>query len=256
MRANHFGSQVFHFSPPYNYTPRFLDGVAYGAGKSDTPVLRDAHLSLSFERGSIEIYTQMHKLVRYRCRPHAGQKFVARDQRFEFLGRIGDGAVGLVRKAQNMSNGQIVAVKVLAPDPKYIDPAAFDDVAERFKREGSRGSRLRDDNLVDIIAYEENANGTCFDKARVKNPFIIMEYVKGRTLESFIKKLGSRRTEGAPVVTKQTLTIAHRIAKALEYLHEKKLVHRDVKPANVFLSSSTWESIPSIVKLGDFGVTK
>jgi serine/threonine protein kinase len=198
----------------------------------------------------------MHKLARYRCRPHAGQKFIAQDQRFEFLGKIGDGAVGLVRKAQNLSNGAIVAVKVLAPDPKYIDPAAFNDVEERFKREGSRGSRLRDDNLVDIIAYEENLNGISFDKARVKNPFIVMEYVKGRTLESLIKKLGSRRTEVVPIVTKQTLTIAHRIAKALEYLHEKKLVHRDVKPANVFLSSITWDSVPSIVKLGDFGVTK
>ncbi len=198
----------------------------------------------------------MHRLARYRCRPYSGQKFTARGQRYEFLGKIGDGAVGLVRKARNIVSGDIVAVKVLAPDPKYIDPAAFDDVEQRFRREGSRGARLRDDNLVDIIAYEDNQEGSCFDSARVKSPFIVMEYVKGRTLESLIKKLSDQGTSGTPIVTKQTLTIAFRIAKALEYLHEKKVVHRDVKPANVFLSSATPESIPSVVKLGDFGVTK
>ena len=198
----------------------------------------------------------MHKMARYRCRPHAGQKFIARGKAYEFAGKIGDGAVGLVRKATDLKTGATVAVKVLAPDPKYIDPAAFDDVEQRFKREGSRGAHLRDDNLVTIIAYEDNEQGCCFEKARVKNPFIVMEFVRGRTLESLIKKLGATSTPGQTHITKQTLTIAHRITKALLYLHDRKLVHRDVKPANIFLSSATPESIPSMVKLGDFGVTK
>jgi serine/threonine protein kinase len=198
----------------------------------------------------------MHRLVRYRCRPQSGQRFAAHGQRYEFLGGIGDGAVGLVRKARNLKSQAVVAVKVLAPDPKYIDPAAFDDVEQRFKREGSRGARLRDDNLVEIIAYEANEEGSCFDNARVKSPFIIMEYVKGRTLESLIKKMYKEGPIKTTVVTKQTLTIAYRVAKALEYLHERKVVHRDVKPANIFLSSATPDSVPSMVKLGDFGVTK
>ena len=49
---------------------------------------------------------------------------------------IGDGAAGIVRKAKAISSGKIVAVKFLAPDPKYIDISAFDEVAQRFKREG------------------------------------------------------------------------------------------------------------------------
>lgn len=198
----------------------------------------------------------MHRMARYRCRPYAGQRFVANGREYEFAGKIGDGAVGLVRKATELSTGATVAVKVLAPDPKYIDPAAFDDVEQRFKREGSRGAHLRDENLVTIIAYEDNDQGRCFEKARVKNPFIVMEYIRGRTLESLIKKIGASGIPGQTHVTKQTLTIAHKITKALLYLHDRKLVHRDVKPANIFLSSATPEAVPSLVKLGDFGVTK
>lgn len=200
--------------------------------------------------------SKWHRLARYRCRPHVGQRFTAGNEKYEFLGSIGDGAVGLVRKAKNLAKDTIVAVKVLAPDPKYIDPAAFDDVEQRFKREGSRGAHLRDDNLVEIIAYEGNEEGCCFENARVKNPFIVMEFVKGRTLESLIKKIGASSTAGKTHITRQTLTIAHSVAKALQYLHDRKLVHRDVKPANIFLSSATPDSIPSMVKLGDFGVTK
>ena len=198
----------------------------------------------------------MHKLARFRCRPHVGQRFVAGKRSYEFLGRIGDGAVGLVRKAKDLESGAIVAVKVLAPDPKYIDPEAFDDVEQRFRREGSRGAHLRDENLVKIIAYEANEDGSCFKDSRVKNSFIVMEYVKGRTLESLIKKLGVSSLPGKTHITKQTLTIASRVAKALQYLHERNVVHRDVKPANIFLSSATPETIPSMIKLGDFGVTK
>lgn len=198
----------------------------------------------------------MHPLARFKCRPHSGYRFTAGGQEYEFRGSIGNGAVGLVRKAENLSDHSIVAVKVLAPDPKYIDPAAFNDVEQRFKREGSRGAHLRDDNLVTIIAYEGNENGCCFEKTRVKNPFIVMEYVKGRTLESLIKRIGDSSFPGQSHVTRQTLTIANSVANALVYLHDRKLVHRDVKPANIFLSSATPESIPSMVKLGDFGVTK
>jgi serine/threonine-protein kinase len=179
------------------------------------------------------------------------------------MGAVGDGAVGLVRKAKDLADGRIVAVKVLAPDPKYIDTAVFDDVEQRFKREGIRGSRLRDANLVEVISYEENEDGSCFKERRIKNPFIVMEYIKGGTLESLIKRLGSTAREDPSFggfrktyITKQTLAIASGVASALLYLHDRKVVHRDVKPANIFISSVTPDTVPSFIKLGDFGVTK
>jgi len=182
-----------------------------------------------------------------------GQRFTAGDQKYEFLGSLGDGAVGLVRKARNLATDRIVAVKVLAPDPKYIDLAAFDDVEQRFKREGIRGAHLRHENLVQIIAYEDNQSGSCFESRGVKNPFIVMEYVQGRTLESLIRKIGSSSVPTTTYVTEQTLFFASCISEALCYLHDRKIIHRDVKPANIFLS---FRSTPSLVKLGDFGVTK
>lgn len=83
-----------------------------------------------------------------------------------------------------------------------------------------------------------------------------MEYVKGRTLESFIKKNSNSKLQDSTCVNFQTLSIAKRIASALSYLHQYKMIHRDVKPANVFLSTTDERHVPTFVKLGDFGVTK
>jgi serine/threonine-protein kinase len=197
----------------------------------------------------------MHPLSRSLCRPATGQVFTAGGTEYELLGKLGDGAAGLVRKAKARSSGKHVAVKFLAPDPKYIDPNAFDEVAHRFEREGLRGDGLDHANLVKIEAFEKNSNGACFHTKRVKNPFIVMEYVRGKPLESLIRHFSA---QGPPrvVFNKQTASIALCIARALEYLHNLHITHRDVKPANVFLSTTQVGTTPSLIKLGDFGVTK
>jgi serine/threonine-protein kinase len=197
-----------------------------------------------------------HRLARALCKPEVGLEFNAGGRQYVLRGKIGTGAVGMVRKAADRQTGRVVAVKFLAPDPKYIEPSAFEDVAERFRREGQRGAALRHEHLVDILAYEENADGSAFLSRRVRNPFIVMEFVRGRTLESLIRNLSS--ADGMPqvTITKQALSIAARIARALVYLHERRIIHRDVKPANVFISTIVVGAVPGEVKLGDFGVTK
>ena len=195
-----------------------------------------------------------HPLSRRLCRPQAGQRFVVGSEQYELAGRLGDGAIGLVRKAISLTSRRARAVKFLAPDPKYIEESAFDDVATRFKREGERGSKLDCPYLIKVYNYVANDDGRCFPADTLKNPFLLMELVSGRTLESYIRNL-PKDLSGSFIITEEKLDIALQIIEALEYLHRKKLVHRDVKPANIFLSKASSDG-RLLVRLGDFGIVK
>lgn len=196
-----------------------------------------------------------HPYIRDLCQPKAGQRFTIDGQEYALGEEIGDGAVGIVTKATRISDGLTRAIKFLAPDPKYIDVSAFDDVALRFKREGERGSNLDHPCLLEVYSYCDNTAASAFDGEGPSNPFILMEYVDGRTLESHIRQSKSHDQENFSV-NKTRLQIALQIIEALDYLHHKKLVHRDVKPANIFISESIDCDTPLKLKLGDFGITK
>ncbi len=184
----------------------------------------------------------------------AGQKFIAGGREYRLEGIIGNGAIGVVRKARDIKSQEQVAVKFLAPEPKYIEQSSFEDIHRRFQREGMRGIELNHPNLVKVIAYEENENGASFvNNDGPCNPFIVMEYIRGTTLEHFIMKGNNQPSFN---ITRQTLSIAQAVSNALLYLHTKNLVHRDVKPANIFFTRVVQGNVPSIIKLGDFGVVK
>ncbi len=195
-----------------------------------------------------------HPLARVHCAPRAGQNLAVAGTEYVLAGKIGDGAVGLVRKATRKKDGRVVAVKFLAPDPKYIEEAAFNDVAARFKREGQRGARLNHPSLIKIDAYEDNSDGQAFDDRTPKNPLLVMEYSGGKTLESYIRNLPDEH-KGRFHITREKVLIAFQIAQALEYLHTRNLIHRDVKPANIFLGPRANDGF-RLAKLGDFGVVK
>ena len=195
----------------------------------------------------------MHPLARPRCKLEAGLRLEVAGRPYVLGGVIGNGAVGIVRSAKDLQTDRRVAIKFLAPDPKYILPEVFDDVAERFRREGQRGAALRHEHLVEILAYSDNTGGGCFEKKRVTNPLLVMEFVRGATLESLIRHLS--KSDGVHIDS-QTLAIAARVSRALLYFHERKIIHRDVKPANIYLSTGKPGIVPAEVKLGDFGVTK
>ena len=195
-----------------------------------------------------------HPLSRNNCNPEAGQEFTVDKEEYMLGGAIGDGAVGLVRRATKGTSMR--ALKFLAPDPKYIEIEVFDDVARRFKREGERGSRLKHPHLIEIYAFSDNDNGSAFQSGNPKNPFIIMELIRGRTLESFIRKIGAGKNEKIFSITQEKLHLAIQIADALEYLHKLKLIHRDIKPANIFIEKHSGGNTYPLVKIGDFGVMK
>lgn len=199
-----------------------------------------------------------HPLSRSACNPVSGQAFAVGGTMYHLAGKLGDGATGLVRKAIRQPDGAEFAVKFLAPDPKYIDEAVFDDVAVRFQREGQRGAQLRHPSLVVVHAYAANSNREAFFQCGPSNPFILMEIVKGRTLEDLIRHEHVRADRSSTKMfslSPDRLAIAVDVAEALKYLHLKRLVHRDVKPANIFLPSASRDRLPS-AKLGDFGIMK
>jgi serine/threonine protein kinase len=193
------------------------------------------------------------KLNREYCTPQAGQRFCVSLVEFKLGGKVGDGATSIVYKATRLDNGQTLAIKFLAPDPKYIEAEVFDDVATRFKREGERGAQLEHPHLIRIISYNENENGSCFENKCPDNPFLLMEFIQGRTLESYIKTVHGRQ-QGFEI-NQSRLHLAIQVARAIEDLHKNKLVHRDVKPANIFIAKALQGGFP-LVKLGDFGVVK
>ena len=91
-------------------------------------------------------------------------------------------------------------------------------------------------------------------------PSMPVQEVNGTTLENYIRREERRRTEKgerkAFLLTPERLSIATHVAQALQYIHQKRLVHRDVKPANIFLPLTAAVDLQPGAKLGDFGIMK
>jgi serine/threonine protein kinase len=154
-----------------------------------------------------------------------GQRF----GEFEIIERIGEGAMGAVYKARQVSLDRIVALKML--QPSLADNADF---IARFRQEAKAAAVLNHPNLVQVISAGETAGLYWF----------AMEYVDGESARARLKREGRLN----PM---QAIAIALYVAAALEYGWRKAaLIHRDIKPDNIFLSAD------GEVKLGDLGLAK
>jgi predicted Ser/Thr protein kinase len=148
--------------------------------------------------------------------------------RYEIIGELGRGGMGVVLLGHDPTLGRRVAIKVLA-DHFAQDRA----LVERFLSEARAIAALQHPNIVSI--YEAGEDGG--------KPFFAMEYVEGRDLSALVQESGR-------LSLPQATEIVSQIAAALDFAHGKGIVHRDVKPANVLITND------GHVKVTDFGIAK
>lgn len=147
--------------------------------------------------------------------------------------RLGEGAFGAVYEAQNVAiSGRRAAVKVLHPHMSLLH-----EVKLRFLNEASAASRAEHDNIVQIFDGGITPDGVCYS---------VMELLRGYPLSHLIHQ--------GPLDVLRTIHLGLQIAGGLEAAHQIGVVHRDLKPDNVFITQRP--ARPDFVKIVDFGVAK
>lgn len=150
--------------------------------------------------------------------------------KYELEGLLGEGGMGAVYQATNLAIGRRVAIKIL-----HAAVADRDDVRQRFELEARAAAVISHPGIVDVLDMGQTADG---------EPFIVMEHLEGVTLRSIVKELKALTPE-------QAVAVLAPVLEALAAAHRAGVIHRDVKPANIFVCAR-----PQVVKLLDFGVSR
>jgi serine/threonine-protein kinase len=153
--------------------------------------------------------------------------------RYELGELLGRGGMAEVRKGTDTRLGRTVAVKRLRTD--LASDATFQ---ARFRREAQSSAAL---NHPAIVAVYDTGEEITADG--IHQPYIVMEYVAGRTLRDILR-------EGRKILPERALEIASDVLSALEYSHKAGIIHRDIKPGNVMLTPN------GDVKVMDFGIAR
>ena len=155
--------------------------------------------------------------------------------RYELGELLGRGGMAEVRKGTDTRLGRVVAIKRLRTD--LASDATFQ---ARFRREAQSAASL---NHPAIVAVYDTGEEPAADGSGISQPYIVMEYVAGRTLRDILR-------EGRKILPERALEITSGVLSALDYSHRAGIIHRDIKPGNVMLTPS------GDVKVMDFGIAR
>ena len=154
--------------------------------------------------------------------------------RYEILGEIGRGAMGVVYKARDPQIDRIVAIKTISLFD--LEPADDQEFRERFQQEARTAGRLSHPGIVAIFDVGSDSETNA--------PYIVMEYIAGSSLSKLLLEDHGKLPLGP------ALQLVQEVAEALDYAHSEGVTHRDVKPANILLTPE------GRAKLADFGIAR
>ncbi|MCX6395033.1 MAG: Stk1 family PASTA domain-containing Ser/Thr kinase [Propionibacteriales bacterium] len=158
--------------------------------------------------------------------------------RYEIGELLGRGGMADVRKGTDIRLGRTVAIKRLRTD--LASDAVFQ---ARFRREAQSAASLNHPSIVSVYDTGEELADDAGSGQPVAQPYIVMEYVAGRTLRDILR-------EGRKILPERALEITSGTLAALDYSHRAGIIHRDIKPANVMLTPA------GDVKVMDFGIAR
>ncbi|HEY6252198.1 MAG TPA: serine/threonine-protein kinase, partial [Candidatus Angelobacter sp.] len=150
--------------------------------------------------------------------------------RYEIIGELGRGAMGVVYKAQDPTIGRTVALKTMRLDVHGLET---EDVLRRFKNEARAAGLLNHPNIVTI--YDAGEQDGMF--------YIAMEFIEGTTLQQIL-------VDKHILPPEEVIQICRDVGRALDYAHANGIIHRDIKPANIMITPG------GTVKIMDFGIAK
>ncbi len=154
-------------------------------------------------------------------------------ERYEVLSFLGQGGMGSVFRVVDKTLGTTLAVKILNPNLVQNE-----DAVKRFEREAKASMQLSDPHLAAVYAYGMGLNQT---------PYLVMDYLEGKTLDRVLKESGS-------VDHHRALDLFIQICEGLAQAHSKGVVHRDIKPNNIMIIHPTADV--EFAKVFDFGIAK